>query len=51
MRRGTRATVTRIDISRDELFFIVEGTYELTVGDQTTTPAPAPSSSSQRNVN
>ena len=29
-----------VHFSREEMFFIVEGTYELTVGDQTTTAGP-----------
>src|SRR3981081_2404807 len=29
-----------VHFSQEEMFFIVEGTYELTVGDQTTTAGP-----------
>src|SRR5262249_52527752 len=36
-----------VHFSQEEMFFIVEGTYEMTVGGHTTWPAPVPSSSSR----
>jgi hypothetical protein len=36
-----------VHFNQEEIFFIVEGTYEMTVGDQTSTVGPAPSSSSR----
>ena len=36
-----------VHFSQEEMFFIVEGTYELTVGDQTTTAGPGTIASSR----
>ena len=40
-----------VHFDQEEMFFIVEGTYELTVGDQTTTAGPGTIVFIPRNVN
>src|ERR1700756_1455224 len=39
-----------VHFSQEEMFFIVEGTYELTVGDQTSTVGPGTIAFIPRNV-